>query len=214
MGCKQCNKKVCDSDRIVCRGFCGSAFHMICVKVDVPALDVMGMHPNNFFWMCDECSKLFLSSHFRNLVKDSDAGPKAFVESMKSVQSDIAKLASTVAALNEKVEAQSTSSSDWPTLGQKRQRDSSADPPEDICTMVKECLSVDADDPVVVKMLVKKGADITKLSSVTFKVGVGRDYRESSLDADNWPEGLAFREFIDFSNRPSVTAGFSKRRTE
>ncbi|KAL1376066.1 hypothetical protein pipiens_017101, partial [Culex pipiens pipiens] len=171
--------------------------------------------------------------------------------------SDIAKLASTVAALNEKVEAQSTSSSDWPTLGQKRQRDSSADPPgkanipaasrgkkamtsvpiiadaepddlwyiwlssfpptvteEDICTMVKECLSVDADDPVVVKMLVKKGAAITKLSSVTFKVGVGRDYRESSLDADNWPEGLAFREFIDFSNRPSVTAGFSKRRTE
>ncbi|EDS28126.1 c-AMP-dependent rap1 guanine-nucleotide exchange factor [Culex quinquefasciatus] len=62
MGCKQCNKKICDSDRIVCRGFCESAFHMICVKVDVPALDVMGMHPNNFFWMCDECRG---GRHFR-----------------------------------------------------------------------------------------------------------------------------------------------------
>ncbi|KAL1377414.1 hypothetical protein pipiens_016281 [Culex pipiens pipiens] len=208
---------------------------MICVKVDVPALDVMGTHPNNFFWMCDEC-----------------------IESMKTVQSDIAKLASTVAALNEKVEAQSTSSSDWPTLGQKRQRDSSADPPgkanipaasrgkkamtsvpiiadaepddlwyiwlssfpptvteDDICTMVKECLSVDEDDPVVVKMLVKKGVDVAELSSITFKVGVSRDYRDSSLDADNWPAGLAFREFIDFTRRPSVTtAGFAKRRTD
>ncbi|XP_039451400.1 uncharacterized protein LOC120430365 [Culex pipiens pallens] len=258
MGCKQCNKKVSDSDRIVCRGFCESTFHMICVKVDVPALDVMGTHPNNFFWMCDECSKLFLSSHFRHLVKENGAGPKALVESMKTVQSDIAKLASTVAALNEKVEAQSTSSSDWPTLGQKRQRDSSADPPgkanipaasrgkkamtsvliiadaepddlwyiwlssfpptvteDDICTMVKECLSVDEDDPVVVKMLVKKGVDVAELSSITFKVGVSRDYRDSSLDADNWPAGLAFREFIDFTRRPSVaTSGFAKRRTD
>ncbi|KAL1377409.1 hypothetical protein pipiens_016286 [Culex pipiens pipiens] len=86
---------------------------------------------------------------------------------------------------------------------------------EDICTMVKECLSVENDDPVVVKMLVKKGADIAKLSSVTFKVGVSRDYRDSSLDADNWPEGLAFREFIDMDKRPTVTSsGFSKRRTE
>ncbi|KAL1373756.1 hypothetical protein pipiens_005095 [Culex pipiens pipiens] len=199
-----------------------------------------------------------VSATLFNMPDAADKGPKAFVESMKSVQSDIPKLASTVAALNEKVEAQSTSSSDWPTLGQKRFSGTQAQihqvkqtsrplpvakkamtsvpiiadvepddlwyiwlssfpstvTEEDICTMVKECLSVDADDPVVVKMLVKKGADITKLSSVTFKVGVRRDYREFSLDADNWPEGLAFREFIDFSNRPSVTAGFSKRRTE
>lgn len=259
MGCKQCHKKVCDSDRIVCRGFCGSTFHMICVKVDVPVLDVMGMHPNNFFWFCDECSKLLQNSFFRKLVMDNDGGPKLLVESIKTVQSDIAKLASTVAALNEKVEAQSTAPSVWPNLGgQKRQRDSSADPPgkpsiptacrgkktttsvpiiadsepddlwhlwlssfpptvteDDISTMVRECLSVDEDDPVVVKMLVKKGVDITQLSSVTFKVGISKDYRDSSLDAENWPEGLSFREFIDFGKQPGVfSSGFSKRRTE
>lgn len=258
MGCKQCNKKVSDSDRIVCRGYCGASFHMICAKVDAPLLDAMGLYPNNFFWMCDDCGKLFSNSQFRRLDKDNDAGPK-LVESLKTVQSDIAKLASTVTALSGKVEAQSATMSTWPTpSSSKRQRDSSTDPPakasipaasrgkkampsvpiiaapepddlwyiwlssfpptvteEDICTMVKECLSVENDDPVVVKMLVKKGADIAKLSSVTFKVGVSRDYRDSSLDADNWPEGLAFREFIDMDKRPTVTSsGFSKRRTE
>ncbi|KAL1391537.1 hypothetical protein pipiens_012316 [Culex pipiens pipiens] len=167
MGCKQCNKKVCDSDRIVCRGFCGSAFYLICVKLDVPALDVMGMHPNNFFWMCDECSKLFLSSHFRNLVKDNDAGPKAFAESMKSMQSDIAKLASTVAARGARRFVVHLAVQFPPNRNGRRHLHND-----------------DADDSVVVKMLVKKGADITKLSSVTFKVGVGRDYLVDIVEPD------------------------------
>lgn len=231
---------------------------MICVKVDVPVLEVMGTLPDNLFWMCDDCSRLFMNCHFCHLIKDTDEGPSKFAESINTIQSDITKLASTVAALNEKVEAQSTSDSDWPNLGSKRPRDPSTDPPaktsipaasrgkkamtsvpiiadkesdylwyiwlssfppfvseDDICTMVKECLSVEDDDPIVVKMLMKKETDVTKLSSVTFKVGVSRDYRDSSLDADNSPEGLAFREFIDFNNEPSVTSsGFSKRRTE
>lgn len=88
---------------------------------------------------------------------------------------------------------------------------------DDIRLMVKECLSVDDDDPIAVKMLVKKGVDISTLTSITFKVGVSRDYRESSLDPSNWPEGLAFREFVDMNNRPapSVTPmGFSRRRLD
>lgn len=87
----------------------------------------------------------------------------------------------------------------------------------DNSSMVKECLTIEDDDPIVVKMLVKKGVDVAKLSSVTFKVGVSRDYRESALDADNWPTGLAFREFVDFDRRPAPTVsplGFSKRRLE
>ncbi|KAL9699040.1 hypothetical protein quinque_002481 [Culex quinquefasciatus] len=70
---------------------------------------------------------------------------------------------------------------------------------DDIRLMVKECLSVDDDDPIAVKMLVKKGVDISTLTSITFKVGVSRDYRESSLDPSNWPEGLAFREFVNIN---------------
>ncbi|KAL9694602.1 hypothetical protein quinque_013887 [Culex quinquefasciatus] len=88
---------------------------------------------------------------------------------------------------------------------------------EDIHSMVKECLSVEDDDPIVVKMLVKKGVDVSTLSSVTFKVGIGRDYRESSMDAANWPEGLSFREFVDIDRRPAPTvlpSGFSRRRLE
>ncbi|KAL9705235.1 hypothetical protein quinque_008753 [Culex quinquefasciatus] len=213
MGCKQCNKKVSDSDRIVCRGFCESTFHMICVKVDVPALDVMGTHPNNFFWMCDECSKLAISLNLHRRLprstKKSKRNQLLRLTGLPLAKSDSGTRARTHQEKQtfrpHPVEKAMTS---VPIIADAEPDDLwyiwlSSFPPtvteDDICTMVKECLSVDEDDPVVVKMLVKKV----------------RDYRDSSLDADNWPAGLAFREFIDFTRRPSVTtAGFAKRRTD
>lgn len=258
MGCKQCQKRVSDSERILCRGFCGAYFHMICARVDVPLKEALGQRPNNAFWMCDDCANLFLNGHFRSIAKGHDEGNSVIADAVQTMQSDIAKLSSTVTEFTEKVAAQSTSTPTWPN---KRPRDSSSEPPpkvsiptasrgkktmttvpviaknaeadnlwyiwlssfppsvteDDIHAMVKECLSVDNDDPIAVKMLVKKGVDISTLTSITFKVGVGRDYRDSSLDPDNWPVGLAFREFVDMDRRPapSVTSpGFSRRRLE
>lgn len=255
MGCKQCQKKVSDSERIICQGFCGASFHMICAKVDIPLKDALGQRPNNAFWMCDDCAKLFLNGHFRLIAKGHDEGNSEIADAVKTMQNEITKLTSTVIAFTEKVAENSASTTTWPS---KRPRDSetptkvsipsasrgtkamttvpvlasaeqddlwyiwlSSFPPsvteDDIRLMVKECLSVDDDDPIAVKMLVKKGVDISTLTSITFKVGVSRDYRESSLDPSNWPEGLAFREFVDMNNRPapSVTPmGFSRRRLD
>lgn len=256
MGCKQCQKRVNDSERIVCQGFCGASFHMICAKMDVPLKNALGLRPNNTFWMCDDCAKLFLNGHFRQMAMGHDEGNSEIAEAVKTMQSDIANLSSAVTAFAEKAVAQTAPV--WPN---KRPRESGSETPtkvsiptasrgtramttvpviakttesddlwyiwlssfppsvseDDIRLMVKECLSVDEDDPIAVKMLVKKGVDISTLTSITFKVGVSRDYRDSSLDPDNWPEGLAFREFVDMNKgpAPSVTpSGFSRRRLE
>lgn len=258
MGCKQCSKKVSEADRIVCRGYCGAIFHMICAKVDAPLREQLDLNQSTVFWMCGDCAKLFSNGHFRRIVKDHDVGSSEIAESMKTMQNDIANLSSTMIAFQEKVETHSKLLS-TPTWPKKRPRGSSTDTPvkatiptasrgtkamtsvpviaakpddlwylwlssfppsvteADIRSMVKECLSVEDDDPIVVKMLVKKGVDVSTLSSVTFKVGIGRDYRESSMDAENWPEGLAFREFVDMDRRPAPTvspSGFSRRRLE
>ena len=86
---------------------------------------------------------------------------------------------------------------------------------DDIRAMVRECLSCDANEPIDVKMLVKKDADLTKLSAVNFKVGFDLKYREASMDGDTWSAGVAFREFIFMDREPTFNAspsGFSKNR--
>lgn len=96
MPCRQCKKKVANADRIICRGYCGAEFHVICAKVDMPLLDQLGLHENNVFWMCDECSSLFTNGHFRKVVGRYD---DANIDAMKSMKDDIAKLNSAVAGL-------------------------------------------------------------------------------------------------------------------
>ncbi|KAL9698978.1 hypothetical protein quinque_002419 [Culex quinquefasciatus] len=171
--------------------------------------------------------------HFRRVVKDHDGGNSEIAESMKTMQNDIANLTSTITDLKEKVQTQSTSLStpSWPN---KRQRGSSTDTPVKVAiptafrgTKAMNSVPVIAAEPNDLwylwlssfppSMLVKKGVDVSTLSSVTFKVGIGRDYRESSMDAANWPEGLSFREFVDIDRRPAPTvlpSGISRRRLE
>lgn len=116
MACKKCQKTVLNSERIVCRGFCGDTFHVICAKVDVELLDQLGLYENNVFWMCDHCAELFSNGHFRNIVcrdvNQSSVAPSA-VDSMKE---DIEKLNSAVTALAAKVDSKipAISTPRWP----------------------------------------------------------------------------------------------------
>ncbi|KAL1380533.1 hypothetical protein pipiens_014120 [Culex pipiens pipiens] len=165
---------------------------MICAKVDVPLREQLDLNQTQVFWMCGECAKLFSNSHFRRVVKDHDVGNSEIAESMKTMQNDIANLTSTITDRPNRhhFPVIAAEPNDLWYLWLSSSPPSVTD--EDIHSMVKECLSVEDDDPIVVKMLVKKGVDVSTLSSVTFKVGIGRDYRESSMDAANWPEQSVF----------------------
>lgn len=62
-------------------------------------------------------------------------------------------------------------------------------------------------DPEVVK-LVPKGADISNMSFISFKIGLDPALKTNALDHLTWPVGIRFREFKDFSvqkfRKPSV----------
>ena len=79
--------------------------------------------------------------------------------------------------------------------------------------MVNDCLpSVDS---VKVIPLIRQGADTSRLSFISYKVGVDPKFRESALNTDTWPKGILFREFEDRSaknlwlprpNTPTIVA--------
>lgn len=65
---------------------------------------------------------------------------------------------------------------------------------DDISLLVQECLP---DSHPVVKKLVKKDADLTKLEFVSFKAGVDMQMKNLALDPSVWPQGIYFRAFKD-----------------
>lgn len=78
---------------------------------------------------------------------------------------------------------------------------------EEMSAMVRANLEL-TQDPEVVK-LVAKGADITNMSFISFKIGLDPALKPIALDPLSWPEGLMFREFEDYSvpkfRKPSIT---------
>lgn len=68
---------------------------------------------------------------------------------------------------------------------------------EAVCEMTKANLNME-NDPIVVK-LVPKGKQIESLSFVSFKIGLDPLLKRKALDPETWPEGLLFREFVDYS---------------
>lgn len=105
MACKCCQKVISNSDRIVCRGFCGESFHAICVRVDCSLKDVLGLNERNVYWMCDTCSELFTNDHFRSILNRHDTDTAGIPNSISSIQNDIMKLNSTVTALAAKIDS-------------------------------------------------------------------------------------------------------------
>lgn len=69
-----------------------------------------------------------------------------------------------------------------------------------VITMVTNRLAFAPSD-VVVRRLVKLGANVETMSFVSFKVGVPSSKREDYLTPATWPPSLVFREFIDYQNR-------------
>lgn len=50
-------------------------------------------------------------------------------------------------------------------------------------------------EPIKVVSLVKKGADLSAMNFISFKVGVPVELKDAALDPGSWPEGIVFREF-------------------
>lgn len=59
--------------------------------------------------------------------------------------------------------------------------------------LVRDGLKTQA--PIKVISLVKKGADLSAMNFISFKVGVPVELKDSALDPGSWPEGIVFREF-------------------
>lgn len=71
--------------------------------------------------------------------------------------------------------------------------------PESIEKLVRDC--VQNDGPIKVIPLVKKGADISRMSFISYKVGMDPKLREVALSSNTWPRGILFREFEDSSSK-------------
>ncbi|XP_053699363.1 uncharacterized protein LOC128746337 [Sabethes cyaneus] len=116
MACRRCKKTVTASDRIVCQGFCGATFHVICAKVDDPVREALGIGGNNVFWMCDPCAELFSSCHFRALLTDFNGKCSSFMpKAIQSMKEDIDKLHTALTTLTAKVDAKSNTSTPYAT---------------------------------------------------------------------------------------------------
>lgn len=71
---------------------------------------------------------------------------------------------------------------------------------DDVSELVKSCLQTQ--QPVDVRKLVRKDADLNQFAFISFKVGVDLQLKETALDPSVWPKGLFFREFENVeSNR-------------
>lgn len=64
---------------------------------------------------------------------------------------------------------------------------------KDVAELVKECLQTE--QPVDVRKLVRRDADLSQLAFISFKVGVDINLKENALDPSIWPKGIFFREF-------------------
>ena len=69
----------------------------------------------------------------------------------------------------------------------------------DVTKVVTRCLNLNADHPINVARLVPKGTDISKLTFVSYKIGLDPQLKQLALTASSWPTGLLFREFINMS---------------
>lgn len=70
----------------------------------------------------------------------------------------------------------------------------------DISVLVKSCLQTQ--EPIDVKKLVRKDADLKQFAFISFKVGVDTKLRDAALDPSVWPKGIYFREFENLSSEP------------
>lgn len=64
---------------------------------------------------------------------------------------------------------------------------------DDVSELVKKCLQTQ--QPIDVRKLVRKDADLKQFAFISFKVGVEKSLKDKALDPSVWPKGIFFREF-------------------
>lgn len=64
---------------------------------------------------------------------------------------------------------------------------------DDISELVKNCLQTQ--QPIEVRKLVKKDANLKQFAFISFKIGVEKELKETALNPSVWPKGIYFREF-------------------
>ena len=70
---------------------------------------------------------------------------------------------------------------------------------ESVLEMVKANLNL-TEDPDIFK-LVPKGRDESTLTFISFKIGLDPAFKATALDRSTWPEGIMFREFLDYGSQ-------------
>lgn len=74
---------------------------------------------------------------------------------------------------------------------------------EEITRLVQQNLNIDG--PIDVVNLVRRDADINRLTFVSFKVGIDMRFKEKAMQPSSWQKGIYFREFVTESvNAPGV----------
>lgn len=53
-------------------------------------------------------------------------------------------------------------------------------------------------DNVSVIILVPKGSDVSNFRFISFKVGLSPELKSKALNSETWPDGLFFREFVNY----------------
>ncbi|XP_055623315.1 uncharacterized protein LOC129766741 [Toxorhynchites rutilus septentrionalis] len=113
---KFCNA-ITGIDYVVCRGYCGAAFHMnACSGISRALQSYFTSNRNNLFWMCDQCAELFENSHFRVISRQADGTP------LRTLTTAISELRTEIKQMHSKpVDHFSPATSvRWPALEQRR----------------------------------------------------------------------------------------------
>ena len=90
--CAKCTAPIAGIEYVVCRGFCGSYFHMsTCSGVSRALSAYFTSNKKNLFWMCDNCADLFENSHFRTISSQADkCSPfNMLTDAIKELRSEI-----------------------------------------------------------------------------------------------------------------------------
>lgn len=77
---------------------------------------------------------------------------------------------------------------------------------EQIIALTRECVGLSNEDVIKATKLVPKNADISNMSFVSFKVGIGSQFKTTALSSETWPDDVSFREFVNYGskNLPNV----------
>ncbi|XP_058817344.1 uncharacterized protein LOC131680647 [Topomyia yanbarensis] len=232
--CLQCSEPVTTLNQLKCQGFCYRIMHLSCSTLTRPKLDMIN-DSANIFWLCDSCVDLMKSSaRLKHLEKTRKSVESATTLPATPISWPVPNRAGAKRA-RETEDDKYPSKSDVPSLtcGKKKgdvakvptitvqpatskcwiylSRIATAVSEAEVGAMVKECLSTD--DPVEVKKLVKKDANLSGLNFISFKIGVDPQLREMALNADTWPDGMYFREFIDFRQERNNDGKLGFRKT-